>query len=149
MQEFKQGLLPFRHEIPLSQYQCSKTPEEKKHMQAVPYALAMCSLMYTMLCTKPNICFTLGIMSRYQLNSRLEHQTTVKYILLRRTRNYMLVFQSDELIPRGYTNSNFQSNKDSRLSTSNFVFTFTGTTISWRTMKQSCNVDSTMELIML
>ena len=32
MQDSKKGLLPFRHEISLSQDQCPKTPEEKERM---------------------------------------------------------------------------------------------------------------------
>ena len=51
MQDSKNGLLPFRHEIPLSQDQCPKTPEEKERMQSVPYASTMgsfflCDAMY-------------------------------------------------------------------------------------------------------
>ena len=49
------------------------------------------------------------------------------------------------MVPRGYTNSDFQSDKDSRRSTSGFVFTFGGAAVSWRSVKQSCIADSTME----
>ena len=58
----------------------------------------------------------------------------------------MFVFQSDKLVPRGYTKSNFQSHKDSRRSTFNFVFTSDSATISRRNLKQSCIVDSIMEV---
>ena len=44
----------------------------------------------------------------------------VKHILkyLRRTRDYMLVYSGEDLTPLGYTDSDFQSDKDSRKSTS-------------------------------
>ena len=103
--------------------------------------------MYAMLCTRPDICFAVGIVSKYQSNPGWEHWTAVKHIIryLKRTRDYMLVYQADNLVPIGYTDSDFQSNKDSRKSTSGNVFTLGGGAISWRSIKQSCVADSTME----
>ena len=46
----------------------------------------------------------------------------------------------------GYTDSDFQSDIDSRKSTSRYVFTFGGGAISWRSIKQSSIADSTMEV---
>ena len=40
--------------------------------------------------------------------------------------DYMLVYHSDELLPIRYTNSNFQFDKDSHRSTSNFLFSIGG-----------------------
>ena len=57
----------------------------------------------------------------------------------------MLVYRCDDLIPIGYTDSNFQSDLDFGKSTSGCVFTLGGEAISWRSVKQSCIVDSTME----
>ena len=45
MQDSKKGLLPFRHEIPLSQDQCPKTLKEKERIQSIPYASTVGSLM--------------------------------------------------------------------------------------------------------
>ena len=93
-------------------------------MREVSYASAVGSLMYAMLCTRPNICHAVGLVSRYQSNPSPGHWTVVKRILkyLRRTRDYMLIYGSDELIPVGYTNSDFMSDKDTRKSTSRYVF---------------------------
>ena len=62
--------------------------------------------MYAMLCTRADICFTIGIVNRYQSNPGPEHWTAVKHILmyLRRTKDYMM-YGGDELIPIGYTDS--------------------------------------------
>ena len=56
----------------------------------------------------------------------------VKHILkyLRRMRDYMLVYQDESLELVGYTNSDFQSDPDSRKSTSGYVFTLGGGAIS-------------------
>ena len=66
MQDSKKGFLPFRHGITLPKDQCPKTPDEIEKMKAVPYASTVGSLMYAMLWTRPDICFTVGMVSRYQ-----------------------------------------------------------------------------------
>ena len=57
----------------------------------------------------------------------------------------MLVYQADDLLPVGYTDSDFQSDRDNSKSTSGYVFTLGGGAISWRSVKQKCVSDSTME----
>ena len=103
--------------------------------------------MHVMLCTRPNICFSVGVVSRFQSNPGLDHWVAVKHILkyLQRTRNYMLVYTSQNMILRGYTDSDFQTDVDSRKSTYGSVFTLCGGAIVWRNIKQSCIVDSTMD----
>ena len=147
MQNSKKGLLPFRHGIQLSKEHCPKTPNEVEYMKRVPYASAVGSLMYAMLCTRPDICFAVGMVSRYQSNPGPEHWTAVKHILkyLRRTRGYMLVYSAPELVPIGYTDADFQADRDFRKSTSGSVFTLGGGAVVWRSVRQSCIADSTME----
>ena len=116
-------------------------------MRQVPYVSAVGSLMYTMLCTRPDIYYSVGIVSRYQSNPGPKHQEAIKHILkyLRRTTDCMLVYRCEDLIPISNTDSDFQSNLDFRKSTSGYVFTLGGGAISWKSVKQSCIVDSTME----
>ncbi|KAH9769114.1 hypothetical protein KPL71_011873 [Citrus sinensis] len=145
MKNSKTGLLPFRHGITFSKDQSPKTFEEIERMRRVPYTEAVGSLMYAMLCTRPDICFAVGMVSRYQSNPGPEHWTAVKHIMkyLKRTKNYMLVYSGDELIPVGYTDSDFMSDKDSKKSTSGYVFKLGSGAISWMSVKQSCITDST------
>ncbi|XP_037494551.1 secreted RxLR effector protein 161-like [Jatropha curcas] len=98
--------------------------------------------------TRPDICFAVGMVSRFQSNPGREHWTAVKHIIkyLKRTRDYRLVYQSDDLVPIGYTDSDFQTDKDSRKSTSGNAFVLGGGAISWRSIKQTCVADSTMEV---
>ena len=44
---------------------CPKTLEEKEKKFKVPYASAVGSLMYTMMCTRIDICYVVGLVSRY------------------------------------------------------------------------------------
>ena len=73
MQNSKKGNLPFRHGIILSKEQCPKTPQEVEDMKKILYASVVGSLMYAMLCTRPNICYAVGIVSRYQSNPGYDH----------------------------------------------------------------------------
>ena len=68
MQNSKKGLLPFRHGVPLFDDQRPKTQEEVDMMRQVPYASAVGSLMYSMLCTRLDICYLVGMVSQYQSN---------------------------------------------------------------------------------
>ena len=103
--------------------------------------------MYAMLCTRPDICYEVGIVSRYQSNPGMGHWIAVKNILkyLRRTRDYMLVYSGGDLNPIRYNDSDFQSDKDSRKSTSGSIFTLGCGAVVWRSIKQYSIADSTME----
>ena len=59
--------------LSLSRDMCPKTPEEKEKMSRVPYASAVGSLMYAMMCTHLDICYTVGLVSRYQSNPGQKH----------------------------------------------------------------------------
>ena len=63
MQNSKKGLLPFRHGVPLFDEQRPKTSEEEKMMRQIRYASTMGSLMYVMLCTRLDICYSIGMVS--------------------------------------------------------------------------------------
>ena len=147
MENSMKGTLPFRHGVHLSKEQSPKTLEQKERMSRIPFASVVGSLMYAMLCTRPDICYAVGIVSRYQSDLGEEHWIAVKHILeyLRRTRDYMLVYSSGSLETIGYTDSDFQADIDSRKSTSGYVFTLNGGAICWRSVKQTCAADSTTE----
>ena len=47
----------------------------------------------------------------------------------------MLVYQDESLVPIEYTNSDFQSDIESKKSTSGYVFTLGGGAVNWRSVK--------------
>ena len=87
-----------------------KTSEEIDGMKDVPYASAVGSIMYAMLCTRPDIAQAVSVVSRFQANPGQEHWTAVKNILkyLRRTKEFCLVFDGSLLQILGYTDVDFQ-----------------------------------------
>ena len=76
-----------------------KTPEDMVEMAKIPYASAIGSLMYAMLCTRPNIAYAVSMTSRFQSNPGLEHWVAIKAILkyLRRTKDLILTYGEGDL----------------------------------------------------
>lgn len=68
-------------------------------MSKVSYASVVGRLMYTMLCTRPNICFVVSLESGFQSNTRRSHQKAVKHIFryLRGNNDMMLYYKSNDL----------------------------------------------------
>jgi adenylate kinase family enzyme len=82
----------------------------REKMKMVPYALTVESIMYAILCTRPDVSYVLNMTSRYQKNLEEDHWTTVKNILkyLRSTKNLILVYDGEEhLIIMGYYDASF------------------------------------------
>ena len=116
-------------------------------MKNVPYASAIGCLMYAMLCSRPDICYTIGLVSRYQSNPSEAHWKAVKRILryLKGTVDYSLCYQGKDLLLRGYTDADWAGDVDERKSTSGFVFLLGNSTISWSSKKQTYVALSIME----
>ena len=83
-----------KNHFKLSKEQSPKTGEERDHMTLVPYASAVCSLMYAMVCTRPNIVHAVGVFSRYMANPGKEHWEAVKWLLRYREVHLALLFVS-------------------------------------------------------
>ena len=70
MQNAKLVSTPFSNHFKLSKEMFPKTQEEMDYMSKVPYASAVGSLMYVMVCTRLDITHTMGVVSRYMNNRR-------------------------------------------------------------------------------
>ena len=57
----------------LSKEKSPKTAEERDHTALVPYASAVGSLMYVMVCTRPDIAHAVGVVTRYMANPGKAH----------------------------------------------------------------------------
>ena len=86
--------IPLPGHLKLTKEMCPKTQEEEDKTSKVPYASAVGSLMYAMVCTRPAITHAMGVISRYMSHPGIEHWNAVKWILryLRRTYSKCLHF---------------------------------------------------------
>ena len=71
MNEAKPVSTPLGSHFKLSKDQSPKIEEERDHMSKVPYASAIGSLMYIMVCTRPNITHAIGVVSRFMSRPRV------------------------------------------------------------------------------
>ena len=51
--------------LSLSLDMCPKTPNEKEQISKVYYSSVVGSLMYVMMCTRPDICYVFGFVRRF------------------------------------------------------------------------------------
>ena len=93
-------------------------------MSKVPYASAIGSLMYAMVCTRPDITHAVKVMSRFMSRSRKQHWEAVKWILryLKGSSDTCLYFIGASLKLQGYVDADFGGDIDSRKSTTGFFF---------------------------
>ncbi|XP_043710418.1 secreted RxLR effector protein 161-like [Telopea speciosissima] len=147
MENSTKGNVPFRHGVSLSKSQCPQSQKDTEEMKRIPYASVVGSLMYSMLCTRLDICYSIGIVSWYQSNPRREHWNVVKNILkyLRNTNDHFLVYGLEQLSVVGYTDSDFQTDKDDKKSTLGMIFMMGGGGVIWRSAKQKSTADSTIK----
>ena len=131
---------PLAGHFRLSSKQCPTSEEEKEKMQNIPYASAVGSLMYAMVCTRSDIAHVVGVVSRFLSNPGKEHWTAVKWILryLRGTSRICLCFGTDKPVLDGYTDADMAGDVDSRKSTSGYLMTFSGGAVSWQSRLQKC-----------
>lgn len=79
--------------------------------------------MYTMICTRPYISYTISMTNRYQANPGISHWTVIKNILnyLKRTTDIFLVYSSkQELSVKRYVGTSFQIVRDNFVSQSRY-----------------------------
>ena len=62
----------------LSTAQCPTTTKDREKMSVIPYASAAGSIMYAILCTRPDVNLAVSLVGRYKSNPSMEHGTTIK-----------------------------------------------------------------------
>ena len=74
-------------------------------IRTVPYASAVGSLIYVMVCMRPNISHVVGVVSKFLSNIGKEHWAIVKWILmyLKGTSKTCLYFGTDKPVLVGCT----------------------------------------------
>ncbi|GKF02942.1 hypothetical protein Tco_0029865 [Tanacetum coccineum] len=92
-------------------------PNNGQDVSQLEYSRVISCLMYAINCTRPDIAFVVGKLSRYTSNPVLE----------------------------GYTNASWISNTEDNSSTSVWVFLLGGGAISWASKKQTCITGSIIE----
>ncbi|WKA08579.1 hypothetical protein VitviT2T_026289 [Vitis vinifera] len=99
--------------------------------------------------TRPDIAFSVNLLARYSSAPTKMHWNGVKHILryLRGTSDMSLYYSKEsksQLI--GYADAGYLSDPHKTRSQTGYVFTYGGTTISWRSVKQTMVATSSNHL---
>lgn len=98
------------------------------------------SLMLSMVETRPHIVFSVAVAARFAKNLSHAHIEPVKTILryLKGSIDRGIMYGGeDKLLVEGYSDSDWAADKESRKSTSGFVFMLNGGPVSWCSKRQS------------
>nr|GEW30502.1 retrotransposon protein, putative, Ty1-copia subclass [Tanacetum cinerariifolium] len=142
MENYKRGTILMQKKLKLSKSQDASTPVEKQHMQNIPYASAIGSIMYAVRCTRPDVAFVQNITSQFQQNPSELHCTNVKNIpkYLHNTKYMFLIYRGDtkrELRVSCYTDAGYLTDVDDLKSQTGYLFILNGGVVDWKSTKQS------------
>lgn len=73
MKDSKQVGITLSSHFKLSIELCPSDDKEKEDMRNIPYASAISSMMYVMVCTQLDIAYSVGVVSRFLSNLRKQH----------------------------------------------------------------------------
>ncbi|KAJ9508313.1 hypothetical protein QJQ45_011821 [Haematococcus lacustris] len=136
-------------QLPLSPgTQLLKEGEQLSEQHTLRYRELVGGLLWLSTCMRPDIAFAVGQLTRYMQAPTREHEQAAQGVLryLRGTAGQGLVFRgscSGELV--GFCDSDYASCKQSRRSTTGYVFILSGATVSVRSKLQTTVATSTTE----
>ena len=115
------------------------TKHTGKPISQLEYAKIIGSLMYAMTCTRPDIAFAVGKLSRFTSNPGPQHWLAIRRVLryLKGTINYGITYSGEPPILEGYSDASWITNEEDNSSTSGWVFVYGGGAISWAPKKQT------------
>ncbi|XP_059638607.1 secreted RxLR effector protein 161-like [Cornus florida] len=116
-------------------------------MDQLEYSRITGSLMYAMYCTRLNIAFAMGTLSKYTSNPGKEHWNALLRILkyLKGTIDYGLHYSKFPAVIEGYNDATWNSDREDSLSVTAWIFTLGGVAISWKSKRQTCITHSSMK----
>ena len=122
----------------------------KAEVDVTEYQGCIGSLMYLIMCMRPDIAFAVGVLSCHVTSPRNVHMLAVKYVFqyLRGTSKYRLVFCANNSIdspPIAYVDSDWAGDRADRKSILGYTILLNGGAISWGLKKQSSVSLSTVE----
>jgi len=134
--------------IVLDRNMSPKTESEKGEMSDKPYRPVLGSIMWGQLATRPDLSFTVSLLSRFQANPGIEHWKALLHVVgyVRNTIDYGLTYSRDaDLTPLAYVDADYGGCRDTRRSTSGYVFTMAGGAVTWSSKRQATVALSTVE----
>ena len=125
-----------------------KTDSEKKVMDDKPYRSVLGSVMWGQLATRPDLSFAVSLLTRFQANPGIDHWNALMHVIgyIKNTMDYGLTYsREDDLSPIAFVDADYGGCRDTRRSTSGYVFIMAGGAVSWSSKRQATVALSTVE----
>lgn len=123
--------------------------DQREDMEAIPYQNAVGSIMYSMVGTRPDLAYAVGLICGFMSPPITVHWLAVKWVLryIKGAADTRLSYQGKgEFKIGGYCDSVYAADLDHRRSITGMVFTTAGgNTVSWRSSLQPVVALSTTE----
>ena len=106
------------------------------------YQAAIGSLTYASIATRPDLSAAVGVLSQFMANPGPEHWSGVKRVLryIKGTLDQGLKFESSsdcDINLHGYADADWAGDATTRKSTSGYMFSLAGATVSWKSKRQT------------
>src|SRR3954463_5205472 len=121
MEQSKKEFLPVLQGVKLSKTQNPTTAEDRKRMKVVPYALAIGSIKYAMLCTRSIVYPTLILAREDNGDLGVDHWIAVKIILSGIRICFSIMDVTKRFVVKGYVDANFDTDLDDSKSQSGYI----------------------------
>lgn len=104
--------------------------------------------MYFSNCTRPDMAYAIGMLSKYTNNPNIEHWNALEMVFryLKGIINYGIQYFGFPLVLEGLNDGNWILDSDETKTTSVYVFTLGGCVVAWKSAKQIIISQSTMKL---
>ena len=121
MEQSKKEFLPVLQGVKLSKTQNLTTAENRERMKVIPYASAIGSIKYAMLCTRSIVYPTLILAREYNSDLGVDHWTAVKIILSGIRICFSIMEVTKRFAVKGYVDANFDTDLDDCKSQSGYI----------------------------
>jgi hypothetical protein len=125
-----------------------KTDSEKRDMVDKPYRSVLGSVMWGQLATRPDLSFSVSLLARFQANPGIQHWNALMHVVgyIKNTLDYGLTYsRNSDVSPVAYVDADYGGCRDTRRSTSGYVFMMAGGAVSWSSKRQATVALSTVE----
>jgi hypothetical protein len=125
-----------------------KTESERKQMIDKPYRPVLGSVMWGQLATRPDLSFSVSLLSRFQANPGIEHWNALMHVIgyIKNTIDYGLTYSREgDITPGAFADADYGGCRDTRRSTSGYVFSMAGGPVTWSSKRQATVALSSVE----
>ena len=112
------------------------------------YVSIIGSLHYAIHCTRPDIAYAVGVLSRFTSKPNKDHWLAIERVMryLIGTKNYGLFYKKYPAVIEGFSDTDWNTLSGDSLSTTGYIFTLGSDAVCWKSKKQIIIANSTMEI---